>query len=355
MTKRSTKQGVSNSRKRKAYARTAEHAPDEAPRDATPPERTGGGFAFGDLVLPLMLVAWLHAFETMLDDSGYGVVIAWLGTSGALFATWLSVRRRQGRAPRWAKITAGVVGVVAAFSWASNAIADGDHAEWPRDEALRLLSSEEHEAGGTSAPPAGVKQLICTSDLVVFGRPRSSVERYVGLADDMLYVVAWETLLERVPSDFAQYATLVDPTLGQLPADERNSALGLAFLQWQFPRHILLIAFPDPNQLGSKVWGCDYATDLMDPGLLHEDNRLGDTGIYGVEPLFKALKDGELTSRLHTYWLIVKYTFSPHDRRDLQQDPYFLLERGELTEFEKRVDDLPQARRDFLLKKRASR
>lgn len=189
---------------------------------------------------------------------------------------------------------------------------------------------------------------------MVFGRPRSTLERYVGLADDMLYSVAWETLLERIPADFPQYATLVDPKLAQLPADRRPASLGLAFLQWQFPRHVLLVAFPHPNQLGSKVWGCDYATDSMDPGLLQEDNRLGETGIYGVEPLFKALKDGELTSRLRSYWLIVKYTFSPHDRRDLEHDPYFLLQRGEMTEFEKRVDDLPQARREFLLKKRAS-
>jgi len=31
-----------------------------------------------------------------------------------------------------------------------------------------------------------------------------------------------------------------------------------------------------------------------------------------------------------------------------------LLYRGEMTEFDRRVNELPQARREFLLKKRAS-
>jgi hypothetical protein len=46
--------------------------------------------------------------------------------------------------------------------------------------------------------------------------------------------------------------------------------------------------------------------------------------------------------------------FSPYDRRDLQQDPYFLLYRGELTEFERQVNTQTQARREFLLQQRAA-
>lgn len=308
-----------------------------------------------DAALGLLLAVWLHAFETMLRESGYAVMAAWLATSGALLATWLSARRRQqGRVPRWAKITASLVACVAAFSWAADAIADSKLAEWSSDEVLQAQSVEQHEAEATNIPPAGVQRLVCTRDLVVFGRPRSSVERYVGLVDDMILSMPWEGLLERIPADFADYAALVDPTLGKLPPAERPAAIGRAFLEWQFPRHVLLVALPDAHPLGSPLWGCDYATDLMTPGTLVEDNRLGVSGIYGVTPLLKGLIDGELASRLRSYWLIVKYTFSPYNRRDLQQDPYFLLIRGELTEFERHVNELPQARREFLLKKRAS-
>ena len=338
-----------------AEANAAERAAPQAPGDAQPgAERASGRFTLSDGALVLLLFVWLHAFETMLRESGYAVVAAWLATSVALLAAWLSARRRrQGRSPGWAKISASLVACVAAFSWAAHAIARGQHVEWKSDDMPPSPASEQ-EAAGASQPPAGVKRLLCRSDLVVFGRPRGDVERYVGLADDMIYSVPWETLLERIPADFAEYAALVDPTLGKLPPDERPAALGRAFLQWQFPRHVLLIALPDPNHLGSAVWGCDYAKDVMTPGILVEDNRLGVSGIYGVTPLFQALIDGELASRLRSYWLIVKYTFSPYDRRDLQQDPYFLLQRGEMTEFERHVNDLPQARRAFLLKKRAS-
>lgn len=319
------------------------------------PPSPGKSFTLGDGALVVLLVIWLHAFETMLDESGYAVVVAWLATSGALLATWLMARRRrQGRTPRWAKVIASLVACVAAFSWAAHAIANGHHAGWSADDMPRSPSSEQGDAEGANGPPAGVTQLLCRGDLVVFGKARSSVESYVGLVDDMIYSVPWETLLERIPADFAQYATLVDPTIGNLPAGERPAAIGRAFLQWQFPRHALWIALPEADPLGSQLWGCEYATDSMTPGVLLEDNRLGPAGIYGVTPLFKALIAGELASRLRSYWLIVKYTFSPHDRRDLQRDPYFLLYRGQLTEFDQQVKALPQARREFLLKKRSS-
>jgi len=342
---------ASRSGKPSVAERTSGEQLGEATRGA---KSAGDRFTWSDGGLLLLLIVWLHAFEAMLRSSGYAVVVAWLATSGALVATWLSARRRQGRTKRWAKVTASLVACAAAFSWVADAISDSKLAEWSSDEVLQMQSPEPHDTQGANQPPAGLKRLVCRSDLVVFGRPRSNVERYVGLVDDMIFSVPWEVLLERIPADFTEYATLVDPTLGELPANERPAALGRAFLQWQFPRQVLLIGLPDPNPLGSALWGCEYAKDLSTPGILVEDNRLGISGIYGVTPLFKALFDGELASRLRIYWSIVKYTFSPYDRRDLQQDPYFLLYRGEMTEFDRRVNELPHARREFLLKKRAS-
>lgn len=298
--------------------------------------------------LLLALPLWLHTYEAAFWRLHLGApLLAWLGVALGI-ASWLRVLHRA-RAPelRWLHVALGLTIAIALFSTATFWVADGDQRHWP-DEELRGLGS-----GWQDLPvvPAGVEVLQCSPELVVFGRARGSVQRFVSTTSGSSPLLLTPGL---VPADFEAYAALVEPSLLLVDKAQRPYVIAEDFLRWQFPRHILLVLVPlaqepspgEPSGDAAErrsVWGCNQAPASGAVIALEEDNRTGKSGVYPVHPLLK----GELSTRLTSYRNFLRYALiGPHDRDDLTDDPYFaLLRHGSLDD---KLKLLPPERQAFL-------
>lgn len=292
--------------------------------------------------LLLALPLWLHTYEAAFWRLHLGgELLGWLGVSFG-FVAWLRVLHLA-RAPelRWLNVALGLTIAIGLLSTATFWVAAGDQRHWPSDEISALTSGWED----LPVVPAGVEVLQCSPELVVFGRARGSVQRFVSTTSGISRLELTPGL---VPVDFEAYALLVEPSLHSPDEAQRRHVIAEDFLRWQFPRHILLALVPKEDAPERRsVWGCSQAPVSGEVITLEEDYRTGESGVYPVRPLLNELARGELSGRFASYRNLLRYALlGPHDRGDLTDDPYFALVHHDVLGG--KINLLPPERQAFL-------
>jgi hypothetical protein len=296
------------------------------------------------LGLLFALPLWLHSYEAAFWRLHLGwQLFQWLGISLGI-VSWLRVlRRARASELRWLGGAVGFWIAVGLLSTATFCVADGDQRHWPIEDISALSLGYQELA----VVPVGVEVLQCSPELVVFGRARGNVERFVSTtsADSPLLLTPG-----LIPADFEAYAQLVEPGLRAQNAEQRRYVVAEDFLRWQFPRHIMLVMVPEANATERRVaWGCTQVPTTGTVITLEEDNRTGSDGVYPTDPLLGEAVRGGFSGRLASYGNLLRYAFiGPHDRRDLVDDPYFALIRHSSLDCRGLGDSLPPPRRAFL-------
>ncbi len=279
---------------------------------------------------PVIALLWVGGLELACAEHSQST--PWAAFAALSIALAIeSWRLWWGGGTKAQKITLAVVGgaaaVVALLDTAVYNIAQADHLFITNNEAAITL------------PAGGSPEAVCPECKVLWkdkghwllGQPRTE-------SLTCAYGINTANTGWMVPADFAAYAHLVDPGIQSL----EGSADDL-FLTWQYPRQrFALVDFtPDATEPRSA-----------DVTLAVEDNRSGERGIYAVRPFFQS-DHYDWSNRLSSYANLFRAILgkSPYCRTDLQDDPYFLILRGDRAGAHQRLASLPADRREFLQRK----
>jgi hypothetical protein len=277
---------------------------------------------------PVIAVLWLGGLELACDQ--HSETVLWLGfvalSIALVIETWKLWTRGGTKAQKLTLVAVGAV-VVALLDTAVYNIARADHSLITNDEeAVRLPIG-----GSAEAVCPGCKVLWKGNDQWLLGQPRTD---WLTCA----YDIDASNIISIVPADFEAYAHLVDPRFKGHQHGADN-----VFLTWQYPRQRFAIVEFSPDATRPRS---------VQVRLALEDNRAGKRGIYAVEPFFRS-DHYDWHNRLRSYANLFRAIAgkSPHCRNDLQDDPYFLILRGDRARAQQSLASLPADRRDFLQRK----
>ncbi|WP_108867996.1 hypothetical protein [Aquimarina aquimarini] len=191
-------------------------------------------------------------------------------------------------------------------------------------------------------------KLLDTSKAFVVGKYKKRIRSFgsggMGIKSFHLTYEQQDMIYEKklVPKDFRAYWALVDTTGNNTPRKVTGD-----YYDWQYPDYYIYIYMPD---LFCK--NPEYPADT-DEELAPCFTSYGEKGrsrrIAAIGRVFKASGGWPvLQDRLYKYYkAIEEYFFPTYVRRDLMNDPYFLIERGQYKEARAGLSKLPPNRRAF--------
>ncbi len=150
----------------------------------------------------------------------------------------------------------------------------------------------------------------------------------------------YETYL--LPKDFRAYWSLIDTTGNNIP--ERIIS---DYYDWQFPDYIIYAYMPELNCKNDKT--STYDDEKSEPCYTYYWEKRTFRDIKAIGRVFT--KNGGwplLQDRLQKYYKALEECFWPtYVRRDLMNDPYFLIQRQEYKAARAGLEALPPKRRAF--------
>jgi hypothetical protein len=145
-----------------------------------------------------------------------------------------------------------------------------------------------------------------------------------------------------LPKDFRAYWALIDTTGNNTPRKVTGD-----YYDWQYPDYHIHIYMPDlfcknpeyPADTDEELAPC--FTSYGEKGRRRDIDAIG--RVFKASGGWPVLKD-----RLYKFYKAVEeYFFPTYVRRDLMNDPYFLIERGQYKEARAGLSKLPPNRRAF--------
>ncbi|WP_103867328.1 hypothetical protein [Aquimarina sp. I32.4] len=145
-----------------------------------------------------------------------------------------------------------------------------------------------------------------------------------------------------LPMDFKNYWSLIDET-----GNNTSERLLSDYYEWQYPDYQIYIHIPDLVCANPKYPA--YSEEELTSCFTSYGEKGRDRSIDAIGRVFKASGGWPvLQDRLHKYYkAIEEYFFPTYVRRDLINDPYFLIERGQYKEARAGLSKLPPNRRAF--------
>jgi hypothetical protein len=145
-----------------------------------------------------------------------------------------------------------------------------------------------------------------------------------------------------LPKDFRAYWALIDTT-----GNNTSEHLIGDYYDWQFPDYHIYIYMPKLKCKNAKY--PVYSKDELGPCYTYYSGRGRRRDIDAIGRVFKASGGWPLLKdRLQKYYKALEECFWPtYVRRDLMNDPYFLIQRQEYKAARAGLDALPPKRRAF--------
>jgi hypothetical protein len=189
--------------------------------------------------------------------------------------------------------------------------------------------------------------LLDTTNAFVVGKYKKRIRPFgggMGIKNTSLTYDQQDIIYEKklLPEDFRAYWAMIDTT-GNTTARK----VAGDYYDWQYPDYQIYIYIPSlfcanpkyPAYSEEELTPC--FTSYMEEGRRRDIDAIG--RVFKASGGWPVLKD-----RLYKFYKAVEeYFFPTYVRRDLMNDPYFLIERGQYKEARAGLSKLPPNRRAF--------
>jgi hypothetical protein len=220
-----------------------------------------------------------------------------------------------------------------------NKYSERDGVWFSEQDELNIRKQDEKHLNGLS--------LLDTTKAFVVGKFKKKIRTLEALRGNKLSNLSFDQQFDIytkhiLPIDFKNYWSLVDET-----GNNTSERILSDYYEWQYPDYHIYIYIPDLFCANSKYPA--YSEEELTPCFISYGEKGRRRDIDAIGRVFKASGGWPvLKDRLYKFYKAVEeYFFPTYVRRDLMNDPYFLIERGQYKEARAGLPNLPPDRRAF--------